>query len=150
MKKITIALLCAALALPLTTLSATAASKSDPRPVTKGFGGGMFTWSKGDDLLYRWAYFNNDGMLEICGLSSTAGRSVGARLSAKAMQEASIRLGNKTMIRGLAYFAFPPNEGRATHHVGELANCKVTKHPYPASPKDLKIKFRKGKYSVSK
>ena len=150
MSKFSSIALCALLSLPLATTSAVAASKSDPRPVTKNFAAGQFSWGKGGDFVYLWAPFNNNGQLEICGLYSTKGNSIGARFSDQAMREAGIRLGKKYMTRGLKYFAFVPNEGRKNGHIGELAKCKVTKHPFPATPADLKIKFRDGKYRIDK
>lgn len=150
MSKFPLIALCALLAFPLTSVSASASSKSDPRPVTKSFAAGQFSWGKGGDFVFLWAPFNNNGQLEICGLYSTKGNSIGSRFSDQAMREAGIRLGKKYVIRGLKYFAFVPNEGRKNGHIGELAKCKVTKHPYPANANDLKIKFREGKYRIDK
>lgn len=150
MSKFSSIALCALLSLPLATTSAVAASKSDPRPVTKDFNIDGFGWNPAGDLIYLWAPFNNNGQLEICGLYSTSGPSLAARASDKAMSTARIMLGKKSQLGNLKYFKFVPNQGRKNAHMGELANCKVTKNPFPADPSQLTVKFKGGTVRVDK
>lgn len=150
MSKFPLIALCALLAFPLTSVSASASSKSDPRPVTKEFSGGKFNWKKSGDFVFRWDAFNNDGQLEICGLYSTAGSTFGAVISEKVLVEAKITLDGKLIKRGLHFFKAVPNETRDVKHVGKMANCRITKHAFPQDPSKLKIEFRHGTYSGAK
>ena len=150
MSKFSLIALCALLAFPLTSISASAASKSDPRPVTKDFKVDGFGWNPAGDLIYLWAPFNNNGQLEICGLYSTSGPSIAARASDKAMSTARIMLGKKSQLGNLKYFKFVPNQGRKNGHLGELANCKITKNPFPADPSQLTVKFKSGAVRVER
>lgn len=149
MSKLPLVAICALLALPLTSVSASAASKSDPRPVTKDFRSTGASWGKGGDLAVVWAPFNNGGKLEICGLYSTTGNTLSSRFSDEAMSEARIKLGKKSQRTNLKYFKFALSKGRSNRHIGEMANCKVTKHPFPADPSQLKLIFRQGSYRIS-
>lgn len=150
MSKLHLIALCALFAFPLTSMSATAASQTDPRPVTEDFRVSGFSWEKGGNLVVLWAPFNNGGKLEICGLYSTKGNTVSARFSDEAMTEARIKLGKKSQRTNLKYFKFALRKGRENRHVGEMANCKVTKHPFPADPSQLNFVFRQGSYRISK
>jgi hypothetical protein len=150
MSKLPLIALCALLAFPLTSITASASTKSDPRPVTKEFQVTGLSWSKKGDLAVLWAPFNTDGMLEICGLYSSTGNTVSARFSDEAMRQARIRLGKKSKLANLKFFKFALSKGRANRHVGEMANCKITKYPFPADPTQLELFFRKGSYRISK
>ncbi|WP_344845723.1 hypothetical protein [Celeribacter arenosi] len=143
--------LLAAITLSLTAIApAQAQQKSDPRPVSDGFADAYLNWERGDYGFFRWAVFNNNGKIELCGAFATKGTSVGFRFTKAAMAEARLMADGKSVLRGISFFKSRPNKALANKLFGEPANCRITKTDYPAGKVAFQLKFRDGAYSVSK
>ena len=116
-------------------------------PVTEDFLIGGLNWGDGPrskpSLEYAFKVIAVDGQLDVCGIKVFNGGSKN-RFSVKALQEASVRMDGKSIIRNLNYFAFGKSN---IPLVGQTANCEATGTAVPTRNVRITPYFREGRYS---
>lgn len=132
---------------------ATTASAHEPRViVNEQFLGGQFNWDTRNYFVYRYMPVVLEGELHICGaFAGASSNRISNKFHRAAMEEASVRVNEDTVLRRLDYFRWHGGAALSNDLVGTEANCRGTGQMMSQlGGTKVEIRFREGRYSVER
>lgn len=103
-------------------------------------------------MMFRYRAVLFEGEMHICGAYSNRGRgAVTTRLGREVMREATMVMGDRTVMRNLSFFNVVSSANNGVGLEGTMANCATTGISVrPNELRNVRIEVREGRYRVGR
>lgn len=109
---------------------------------------GMIWNQSSNRTQYRYTIFNQNGMIEICGVYASRGANV-KRVGREAMREAILYVNDQRVFKDMRFFHQASSREMQAELVGAKANCKSTGRPLPRGQVTYRIEIPVTRYRLN-